>query len=514
MKKVAKKSIALFSLLLALSNINVSKADNLDFESYSSSDEIYPNVIIREDISSHNSNSNSSNDKKNVIESEISSSNDKELSVVEKNKDKKDSKKVKNKEKSKKKTKANKKAKKSKKSKKKAKKLKVSQFSLGEVFNIIYDKDLDELEKKTDRFYLKKALLRNEDRDFFKKKQGFLKQEELNKDYLSFVNNEISKDEAYKSQISHNYRFLNEDFMSPTGFILKKLYTAKKPFVTIETKENEDVVSPANGMKVKKVSDDYIILKKKDVEFRIGNVKNQIAEGQIVNIGDKIANANGDVDFMVKHQNKFQNPIVYYYMNLKDDIIDDPMAIDYYIQYDARWGNYRYGDSDIAQAGCGPTSLSMILSYMTDEKINPGELVEDIGGASSGYYIRNVGSSWALFGGVCDDYDIDVYQVSPSSDFIINELNDGNPIIASMSPGYFTSGGHFIVLRGIDNNGNVLVNDPASQDRSLKAYSPNFIVSQAKQLFSFDYHLDGEKSLKLYLDNLDTIESRSTFINF
>lgn len=41
-------------------------------------------------------------------------------------------------------------------------------------------------------------------------------------------------------------------------------------------------------------------------------------------------------------------------------------------------------------------------------------------------------------------------------------------MISSQSPGLFTSGGHFIVLRGVTSSGKVLVNDP--NDSSEKNY--------------------------------------------
>ncbi|MCD8152609.1 MAG: C39 family peptidase [Clostridiales bacterium] len=39
-----------------------------------------------------------------------------------------------------------------------------------------------------------------------------------------------------------------------------------------------------------------------------------------------------------------------------------------------------------------------------------------------------------------------------------------------MGPGDFTTGGHFIVLTGIDSDGNVIVNDPNSRINSEKHY--------------------------------------------
>ena len=43
-------------------------------------------------------------------------------------------------------------------------------------------------------------------------------------------------------------------------------------------------------------------------------------------------------------------------------------------------------------------------------------------------------------------------------------LSEGRPVISSQRAGLFTSGGHFIVLRGVTANGKVLVNDPNDSD--------------------------------------------------
>ena len=47
---------------------------------------------------------------------------------------------------------------------------------------------------------------------------------------------------------------------------------------------------------------------------------------------------------------------------------------------------------------------------------------------------------------------------------MLQALSEGCPVISSQRAGLFTSGGHFIVLRGVTANGKVLVNDPNDSD--------------------------------------------------
>ncbi|MBD5545231.1 MAG: hypothetical protein HDR01_13620 [Lachnospiraceae bacterium] len=53
-----------------------------------------------------------------------------------------------------------------------------------------------------------------------------------------------------------------------------------------------------------------------------------------------------------------------------------------------------------------------------------------------------------------------------SETYIRNNLTVSTPMICSMYPGYFTYSGHFIILTGIDSNGNIIVNDPNSPNSS------------------------------------------------
>lgn len=53
---------------------------------------------------------------------------------------------------------------------------------------------------------------------------------------------------------------------------------------------------------------------------------------------------------------------------------------------------------------------------------------------------------------------VPILEKSPQS--VLDALASGKPVIASMSPGTFTKGGHFIVIRGVTADGYFLINDP------------------------------------------------------
>ena len=69
---------------------------------------------------------------------------------------------------------------------------------------------------------------------------------------------------------------------------------------------------------------------------------------------------------------------------------------------------------------------------------------------------------------------------------IENTLRKGRPIIEYVGPGYFTGSGHYVVLRGIAANGELLVADPNSEENTLhKTYRFAEMLRQAKGDYPF-----------------------------
>ena len=63
---------------------------------------------------------------------------------------------------------------------------------------------------------------------------------------------------------------------------------------------------------------------------------------------------------------------------------------------------------------------------------------------------------------------------------ILDALAEGKLVVAIMAKGHFTSSGHFIVLRGVQ-DGKILVADPASYSRSQKAWDLSIILDEASR---------------------------------
>lgn len=136
------------------------------------------------------------------------------------------------------------------------------------------------------------------------------------------------------------------------------------------------------------------------------------------------------------------------------------MQIPHYLQTD--YSSIPYGGGSIASSGCGPTSFAMIASYLTGTTITPADAVAWCGNA---YYAPGAGTYWSYFQAASDHFGCGTVTQTTDANAVLQALSQGCPVISSQGPGLFTSGGHFIVLRGVTSSGKVLVNDPNDNDQ-------------------------------------------------
>ena len=172
--------------------------------------------------------------------------------------------------------------------------------------------------------------------------------------------------------------------------------------------------------------------------------------------------------------------------NEKIDISDqyNPGQIPLLIQWDEDWGYAPYGDGMIALDGCGPTCLSMIAVGLTgDTSMNPKAVAAFSEG--NGYLDAETGSTlWSLMTDGAGKLGLRSRELTLDEQQMIRELSQGHPIICSMRPGDFTTGGHFIVIYEY-RDGKFLIKDPNSRSRSQKGWSYETLEPQIKNLWAF-----------------------------
>jgi hypothetical protein len=158
---------------------------------------------------------------------------------------------------------------------------------------------------------------------------------------------------------------------------------------------------------------------------------------------------------------------------------DGGMEVVYYNQLDDRWANVVYGQSStIGEAGCGPTSMSIVISTLTGTAHDPVELSN--WSVKNGHRCEGNGSYHSLIPGAAEGYGLSCEGDLRAQD-IVDALSSGKLVVAIMSKGHFTTGGHFIVLRGVTAEGKILVADPASHRRSKQEWDLSLIMNEARK---------------------------------
>ena len=134
-------------------------------------------------------------------------------------------------------------------------------------------------------------------------------------------------------------------------------------------------------------------------------------------------------------------------------------------------------DRSVATSGCGATCLSMALEYLNGEAPDPAELFSK--SIQDGKY-RGYGWSAELICHYARKYGVNARMISADADAICAAIEAGKPVIALMGAGIFTESGHYIVLRGIAENGKILINDPNSRSNTKKAFPLETLIRESK----------------------------------
>ncbi len=159
---------------------------------------------------------------------------------------------------------------------------------------------------------------------------------------------------------------------------------------------------------------------------------------------------------------------------------DGETQVVYYNQLDERWKNLPYGTDNIGGYACGPTAMSIVVSSLTSDTVDPPHMAQ--WAYENGYWCSESGSYHSLIPGAAAAWDLPCEGCTTSEpQRIVDALADGKLVVALMTKGHFTKTGHFIVLRGVTSEGEILVADPSSYNRSNKAWDMSIILNEASR---------------------------------
>lgn len=158
---------------------------------------------------------------------------------------------------------------------------------------------------------------------------------------------------------------------------------------------------------------------------------------------------------------------------------DGGTPVVYFNQMDERYADKPYGTDHIGSYGCGPSAMAIVVSSLAGETVNPVEMAD--WAYKNGYWCKGSGSYHALIPGAAKAWGLPVSGCSASEpQRIIDALSEGKLVVAIMAKGHFTSSGHFIVLRGVQ-DGKVMVADPGSYKRSNQLWDLSIILNEASR---------------------------------
>ena len=158
-------------------------------------------------------------------------------------------------------------------------------------------------------------------------------------------------------------------------------------------------------------------------------------------------------------------------------------ALPFLYQIDPQWAGHPYAGGTVEKNGCGPTCLSMVYVSLTGrDDLDPAAMADF---SERGGYTTDGMTAWALMTDGAAELGLVSEELSASAGTVREALLAGRPVICSVGPGDFTTTGHFIVLSGLTENGEVIVHDPNSAERSAHPWDLERVLGQCLNLWAF-----------------------------
>lgn len=137
--------------------------------------------------------------------------------------------------------------------------------------------------------------------------------------------------------------------------------------------------------------------------------------------------------------------------NSTNIIPGEKIGLTYYSQIDSRWRNIMYSSKNdssqtIGSSGCGPTASAMVVTSIKGT-ITPDTMASIY--VDNGYRSANNGTYWSAFRYTADLFNIG-YQETADIQKALQLIQNNNYVIVSVGNGLFTTGGHYIVIVGIE----------------------------------------------------------------
>ena len=154
-----------------------------------------------------------------------------------------------------------------------------------------------------------------------------------------------------------------------------------------------------------------------------------------------------------------------------------------YVFYRQNWSvldDQYYGNEGFGLCGCGPTCIAAVISNLAGVPVDPEEM--RVYGLSVGSWLPSGGTTYGFLIETAKKYGISTTQIyAGDKESLFAALRDENKLVlATMGPGDFTLGAHFMLFRGITDEGKILIADSYSYEHSIKEWDYEDLYAQLK----------------------------------
>ena len=146
----------------------------------------------------------------------------------------------------------------------------------------------------------------------------------------------------------------------------------------------------------------------------------------------------------------------------------------YYSQINEPYGSstfcHRTDGGTIKHAGCGITSMAMVIANLADPNVTPFTTNEEA--FNGGYCGNGTGTSYTYFFEAANKYNIkytyglksNSTDITKASSDIVNTIKKGGLAIINVNGSWLNgNSGHYIVAKGVDENNNLVIADPYAE---------------------------------------------------
>ncbi len=158
----------------------------------------------------------------------------------------------------------------------------------------------------------------------------------------------------------------------------------------------------------------------------------------------------------------------------------------------------RSDNSSISSSGCGVTSMAMVLANLTDEGTTPLDTNEEarqagycgdgISGTAPGY-LKYAANKHGL------TYDSVLATAKDAEEKVKKTLNSGGLVIASVGLGWKGSSGHYLVIKGVTQDGKLIIADPMDNKYNER---PDFTYLNIEEIINY---MTDDRSFFLFTSN-------------